>query len=401
MFKSSSEVHRFRAATASGDPLPPPQEGWQIRSTAGLGKSAFSDLPNAANDVLRTGFVLASDLSLWDFSDSTSCCVDRFVVFSLRIDQKKIPKQLFDADLRRRVSAWCEERGAERAPSAVRTQIRDALRDEWLSRVIPRVRIIPVVFCVDTGIVLAFGSLSADLSDCLRKLFFRSFGYKLVPADPVSEFGEDTSDRISQIRPLRIPELPLGLSGRSSVLGSQFLDEFYLWIWERHEQGSEIEVEIEGARSRVRLELQDRIQLSSESGDHASFRGSELRSDAREAVRVGKMPTQVSFSITDPGDVVYGYGLGSDYFCPKITFPTMSPEDGSFEADVFCRVHSTLSALSILDALLLEFLRIREQEPALFGSSILEMFRDEDAFDPGGLDPDDDSLLAFSAGPAS
>lgn len=154
--------------------------GWRDLLRAQLEERAFVERPSST-DAVRTGFVDPWHLSTVTFEDHTRWIFEPHVVVGFRIDKKSVPSNLFNAELQRKISAWCAERGVERCPSAVRSEIREDLKEQWMARAIPKVKHLQIGVDTGTGTVRIFGTLSDVDSDLVRKAFFRAFGTRLYP----------------------------------------------------------------------------------------------------------------------------------------------------------------------------------------------------------------------------
>lgn len=155
-------------------------EGWRVRLREELEGHAFLEAP-ASTEAIRTGFVDPWHLSTVTFDDHSRWLFEPYVVVGFRIDRKSVPSNLFKAELQRKIELWCAEREIERCPSSVRTEIKETLKEEWMSRAIPKVKHLQICVNTGTGTVRIFGNLSEIDSDLVRKVFYRAFGARLYP----------------------------------------------------------------------------------------------------------------------------------------------------------------------------------------------------------------------------
>ena len=84
----------------------------------------------------------------------------------------------------------------ERAPSAVRQEIKENLEQEWLSRTLPTVSVTEAAWHMSAG-WLTIHSLSESVAERYRKRFFRTFGFKIVPWSPLDYL--DDSDAVETL----------------------------------------------------------------------------------------------------------------------------------------------------------------------------------------------------------
>ncbi len=168
---------RFRV---EGD-LPPE---WRERFRERLNDLAFRDPADRLGKEEVLGWVLTQNLLDTDFTDFNKWLYGEWALFALRTDKKKLPARLFRATLEKRCEAWARDRGVERVPNAVKTELKEKLEEEWLARALPSVAVTEAVWNVNTGVLL-LGALSDRSVDAFRKRFFQTFGLKLLPWSPL------------------------------------------------------------------------------------------------------------------------------------------------------------------------------------------------------------------------
>lgn len=164
-----------------------------------LQEYAFRERPiEAGNKEEQQGWVLAHNLLDADFGQTERWLYNQYAVFSLRVDKKTLPANLFRATVEKRCEAWCRENEVTRCPKAVRTQIKDDLEVEWLKRAFPRVAVTEACWNINDGYLLLH-SLSTTAGDRFQKLFYRTFALKLAPWSPLDWVGnsEVTSELLS------------------------------------------------------------------------------------------------------------------------------------------------------------------------------------------------------------
>jgi len=194
-------VARFRVV---GD-LP---EGWRETFRARLNEFAFREPPHGQGKEEVEGWVQVHNLLDADFEDFNRWLYNDVALFALRVDKKRLPAKLFKATLDKRKAAWCAERGVERCPNAITTELKDALEKEWLDRTLPAVSVTEAAWSL-TGGWLVLHSLSEGIAERFRKRFFRTFGFKLLPWSPL-DWLEDPST-VEAL--LSAPPMPVRIGG--------------------------------------------------------------------------------------------------------------------------------------------------------------------------------------------
>ncbi|MFT6144266.1 MAG: recombination associated protein RdgC [Myxococcota bacterium] len=176
-------VRRFRVV---GD-LP---EGFRDRFREGLQENAFKEPLTDAGKEETEGWVLTQNFLDHDFTDFTRWLFEpSYVLFALRVDKKSLPGRLVKAMLQKRCEAWAEERGVQRCPASVRTDLLDDLEYELLKKILPRAAVTEACWHLDQQFLLLHAS-SDSVVDRFRKRFFNSFGMRLVPWSPLDWLGD-------------------------------------------------------------------------------------------------------------------------------------------------------------------------------------------------------------------
>ena len=164
-----------------------------------LAGRAFTEPVGLVRGEQRVGWVCAEETLGVDFSILDRWLFNQYAVLALRVERKLLPGPRLKAELARRLKAWCQEHGRERAPSSVRTEIRELLEDELYARVLPRTTTIEVVWNLVEGFVL-IGSASDNACDVVRQHFRETFnGLALVETGPVDHLTDylDVWDALS------------------------------------------------------------------------------------------------------------------------------------------------------------------------------------------------------------
>ncbi len=161
-----------------------------------LEEYSFHERPNDVGKEEVEGWVQVHNLLDNSFADFNRWLYNQYAVFSLRVDKKSLPANLFRATLDKKCQEWCVEANLERCPTGVRKQIKEELEFDWLKRAFPRVSTTECCWNI-TGGSLILHSLSTGSGERFQKRFYRTFGLKLVPWSPL-DWVEDT-DRVDQL----------------------------------------------------------------------------------------------------------------------------------------------------------------------------------------------------------
>lgn len=178
-------VRRFRVVGEVPD-------GWRDVFRDRLERFAFAEPPGGVGKEEVEGWVQVHNLLDTDFGDFNRWLYTNYAVFALRTDKKALPAKLFSATLDKRCQAWCAEHSRERCPSSVRTELKEALELEWLTRVLPRVGMTELCWRIDEGYVVVHTTSEATI-DRVRKRFHQTFGLRLLPWSPLDWIEDSAS----------------------------------------------------------------------------------------------------------------------------------------------------------------------------------------------------------------
>ena len=172
-----------------GDELPDDyRESYRER----LNEFAFVEPPNVTAEEVE-GWTHIDDMMDSDFTDFNKWYVGEWMLFALRIDKRTLPAAKFRAELKVRCQAWCEERGVERCPASVRSELKELLEQEWLPRQMPKTTLHEIAWNIHSD-MLYLSTHAEGVGDRVRKRFFRTFGRRLSPMPPMF-WVEDASLR--------------------------------------------------------------------------------------------------------------------------------------------------------------------------------------------------------------
>ena len=137
------------------------------------------------------GWTTIHNLLEADFSDYERWFFEPFVVAMMRVDQKSLPSNLFQAHFRQKLSNWCKENDKKTCPSRVKEEIKDNLKFEMYSKSLPKVKTVDFCWHLEEKWLL-FHNLSDGMNDRFVKIFHESFGLQLAPVSPLDWVQEDS-----------------------------------------------------------------------------------------------------------------------------------------------------------------------------------------------------------------
>ena len=155
-------------------------EDFRAAFTKVLNSNAFV-VPVGVSKERRTGWCVYSRPLSVNF-DASDWLHNQYGLFSLRVEQRRVPARLLRARVDRAVQEWCEEHKRARAPSAVREEIKEAVEADLLRQTLPSLRVLDVCWNTVDGWITLSGT-SESLGDVFRKLFHRTFGLRLQESD--------------------------------------------------------------------------------------------------------------------------------------------------------------------------------------------------------------------------
>jgi DNA recombination-dependent growth factor C len=184
-------------------------DNWRDIYRDRLQEHAFREPPVDTGTEEVEGWVEVHNLLDAEFEDFNRWLYNDVALFALRVDKKRLPAKLFKATLQKKCEAWAQERGIERVPAAVRSELKDELEQEWLKRTLPAVSVTEAAWSVN-GRYCILHSLSEGMADRFRKRFYRTFGLTLVPWSPL-DFVSDDGGRVDAL--LSCAPSPVRLGG--------------------------------------------------------------------------------------------------------------------------------------------------------------------------------------------
>jgi DNA recombination-dependent growth factor C len=109
---------------------------------------------------------------------------ERFAVFGLRIDTRRVPPALLKAHVDLRLQALQKEKDLAFIGKEARISLGDEVKGELLRKVLPTPRVIEVAWDLKAGILWTTAS-SSKAQGILASLFIKSFGCEIHPLAPL------------------------------------------------------------------------------------------------------------------------------------------------------------------------------------------------------------------------
>jgi hypothetical protein len=151
-----------------------------------LNENAFREL--LAGEPSGSGWALADNFLDTDFDDPNRWRFEPYVIISYRVDKKQVSAKRMRAEVAKRCEAWALDHGTHRCPASAKADIREMVLDEMTRTASTRTSTYDLLWNVDEGMVYLEGS-PAVMED-IRKLFFKTFGLRLVVFSPLDWLAE-------------------------------------------------------------------------------------------------------------------------------------------------------------------------------------------------------------------
>ena len=149
---------------------------------ARLKEFSFREIDQATLTEKTVGWVSAENMAS-TFYDDLHFAKDPYLVFSLRIDVRRIPGLARKAAQLREELKFKKSTGQERLRKQDKEMIKDEVWQALIKKALPAPAVYDVCWNISNDTVLFF-STSKAASDEFSSFFYRSFGIKLVPMGP-------------------------------------------------------------------------------------------------------------------------------------------------------------------------------------------------------------------------
>lgn len=110
--------------------------------------------------------------------------MDRFALFTLRIDTRRVPTLLLKAHVEMRLEQIRKEKDLAFIGKEARVSLQDEVKAELLMKVLPAPRLAEVAWDLKGGILWTTAA-SSKTQSALTQLFMKSFGCELQPLAPL------------------------------------------------------------------------------------------------------------------------------------------------------------------------------------------------------------------------
>lgn len=109
---------------------------------------------------------------------------DRFALFSLRLDSRKVPNALLKAHVDLRLRQLMQEKDLAFVGKEARISLQDEVKGELLRKVLPTPKIVELAWDLKGGLLWTTAG-SSRIQGALQGLFLKSFGCELQPLAPL------------------------------------------------------------------------------------------------------------------------------------------------------------------------------------------------------------------------
>ncbi len=109
---------------------------------------------------------------------------DRYAIFSLRVDSRRIPSALLKAEVDMRLRQLQAEKDLAFIGKEARISLQDDVKAELLRKVLPTLKVVEVAWNLKAGTLLTTAT-SAGMQSTLVGLFVKSWGLELHPLSPL------------------------------------------------------------------------------------------------------------------------------------------------------------------------------------------------------------------------
>ena len=137
---------------------------------------------------------------------------ERFAVFGLRIDTRRVPPALLKAHVDLRLQSLQKEKDLAFIGKEARISLADEVKVELLRKVLPTPKVVEVAWDLKGGLLWTTAT-SSKVQGVLAQLFVKSFGLELQPLAPLLLAG--------RLVPEMAPESLLGLEPLSLSLDGE------------------------------------------------------------------------------------------------------------------------------------------------------------------------------------
>ncbi len=171
----------------------------------GLTANSMSTMPDEYSE-MQIGWVPFENPYVIDF-EGTDFQFGHLFVFSLRIDQKKIPGKLFKQQVAIKINEKLKETGREFLSRNEKSEIRELIQEDLLRKTPFTPNVSELAWDYDKGVLYFFAGQKAA-KEHLETLFVKSFERKLTPLFPctIALAGLDAGEqeKFMNLTPIKI-----------------------------------------------------------------------------------------------------------------------------------------------------------------------------------------------------
>jgi hypothetical protein len=323
---------------------------------------------------LSTGWVHLDDPKSSDFPDASVCRRDRYLIFSLRRDQRKIPAALLKEHLEKACDVFLAENPSfTRVPKKKKEELKEQVRLVLMAKTLPDPKIYDVVWDTENNL-LTFTTLSAKTIEVFEDLFKRTFeGLRLVAVIPYERAMDCVSPNYKLL--LKASNRAGGESFIETIQANKWIGEdFMFWLLYQTMKGSsEYKVTRPGPMlvdAPFVAYINDKVVLSGESengpqmitvnGPQDHFH--EVKAALKEAKRIAEATIHLetdsgNWSLTLKGELFHFASFSSPDV--RVEKDSTSNELMEREAVFYDRMGLLDKGLQLFESLFAGFLKVR------------------------------------------
>jgi len=350
--------------------LPQQQELFEWLSVALQGRM-FQSIEESAEEQAE-GWTCTDATDHPDFAAPAEFWRDRYLFFTYRRDQRRIPSALLKSHIGRAEGDYLTKRPElKRAPKREREEIADRIKLSLLTKTLPAPSTVDLSWHLDNGLLTLFSS-SAKTMERFEELFNKSFEnlrpQLIYPYSRAMALLDDAGKQQLVAANMATSDAALDEIQSNCWLGEEFL----LWLLQSGLENGGFRVCTKGHFDHgtpFSAWIDDRIQLQGggESGPQkVAVTGSQDKYlEARSALKTGKAINSAAIHL-EKEELQWRFTLNAELFtfssfkCPPVKVEREGVEDLSERESAFYeRMYLLESGLQMFDSLLLLFLQQR------------------------------------------
>ncbi len=351
----------------------PPKDDVEAWLADRLSKSAFQPIDDLIKEQ-SSGWVCLDDMTDNTFAEARAFLRPPYVCFSLRKDERKVPKSLLTQQVDAACKRWLSEHPDFKfVPKELKGEFRDIAFHNLLKKSLPVPSTFDVVWNTDLGVVSATSLNNKEL-DAFCKLFEQTFtGTGLLAVHPFARATmvldpkhHTQLQRLNQAGSDHV----MDLINENLWIGNDFL----LWlVYNTCESDSQYAVTLDGPAilgEPFVAHVDSRVLAAGQEGEavqRITFAGPQGDfSEVRSALK-SNMQLHEAMIYFEKDDDIYKLTLKGDLFrfasfsCPKVKIERdeTTNEIDEREAVFYERMHLLHTGLQMFDSLFAEFLELR------------------------------------------